>query len=124
MALAKKGTRRISVNGVPYRWVVSRDDGYMVLVAERADGPGQRLEAFFKYHDVHEPDGPGAFRVVGQRRSISPGVVRAVILAALALGWQPSVCVAKAFRIQDADSLVPVSDETAGPGAAAGLPSE
>jgi hypothetical protein len=117
MALAKKGTRRITVDGIAYRWVVSPDDGYMILVAEWADGPGQRLEAFFQYHDVHEPAGQGAFRIVGQRRSISPGVVRALILAALARGWQPLVRVANAFRIPDADLLIPLSDEAADPSA-------
>jgi hypothetical protein len=40
--------------------------------------------------------------------------VRAVILAGLARGWQPSVRVARAFRISDGDSLIPVSDEAAG----------
>lgn len=52
MALAKKGSRRITVDGVLYRWVLSPDDGYMVLVTESADASGQRLEAFFRYHDA------------------------------------------------------------------------
>jgi hypothetical protein len=107
MALAKKGTRRITVDGVAYRWVVSPDDGYLVLVAEWDGGPGQRLEAFFQYHDVCEPSEAGAFRIAGQRCSISPGVVRAVILSALATGWKPFVRVAKAFRIHDGEPLVP-----------------
>jgi hypothetical protein len=55
----------------------------MVLVAEAADAAGQRLEAFFSYHDVYAPAEQGGRRVVGQRRSVSPGVVRQVILAAL-----------------------------------------
>ena len=114
MSLAKKGTRRILVDGVPYRWVVSPNDGYMVQVVERADGPGQRLEAFFEYHDVTEPVGAGALHIVGQLHCIRPGVVRAVILAGLARGWQPSVRVARAFRISDGDSLIPGSDEAAG----------
>ena len=48
MALASKGTRRMAVDGVAYRWVVAPDDEYMVLVVERADDPGQRLEASFR----------------------------------------------------------------------------
>jgi len=112
MGLSKKGTRRISVKGVPYRWVVSPNNGYMVLVAERTEDPGQRLEVFFKYYDLKVPAEPGAYRIVRQRRSISSGVVRVVILAALQLGWQPSVHLNKAFRIQDGDSLVPLSEQT------------
>jgi hypothetical protein len=108
MGLAKGGSRQITVGGRAYRWVVSPDDGYMVLVAELAAAPGQRLEAFFRYSDVHEPDGTGGLRVVGQRRSVSPGVVRAVIEAALGGGWQPGRRGLAPFRVPDADRLAPV----------------
>jgi hypothetical protein len=113
MALAKRGTRRIAVDGVTYRWVVSPDDGYMVLVAELADDPGQRLEVLFAYHDLYEPEGGSVLRIVGQRRAVSPGVVRAVILAALGRGWQPSRRGLPAFRVHDAEQLVPVSGQDA-----------
>ena len=116
MGLAKRGTRRIAVDGAAYRWVVSPDDGYMVLVAELADSPGQRLEAFFRYHDVCEPAGAGAVRIVGQRRSVRPGVVREVLVAALARGWQPARPGLPPFRVQDADELVPVGEPDAEPG--------
>lgn len=106
MGLAKRGTRRIVVDGVAYRWVVSPDDGYMVLVAELAEAPGQRLEAFFAYQDVYESQDGGVDRVVGQRRVIRPGVVRAVIQAALGRGWKPSQRGLTAFRIHDADQVV------------------
>jgi hypothetical protein len=110
MTLARKGTRRITVEGTAYRWVVAPNDGYMVLVAESADGPGQRLEAYFRYHDLCEPAEAGAFRVVGQRRSIRPGVVRAIVQAALGRGWQPTKRGLPSFRVYDADRLVPLDD--------------
>jgi hypothetical protein len=107
MALASKGTRRITVEGVGYRWVVAPDDGYMVLVAERADDPGQRLEAYFKYHDILEPAGSASSRIVGQLRSISPGVARSVILAALSRGWQASRKGLPPFRV-DGEGMTPI----------------
>ena len=107
MALASKGIRRITVDGVAYRWVVAPDDGYMVLVVERADDPGQRLEAYFKYHDVLEPAGAGSYRIVGQLRSISPGVVRGILLAAQGRGWQASRKGLPPFRV-NAECLVPI----------------
>jgi hypothetical protein len=108
MALAKKGTRLINIDGTAYRWAVSPDDGFMVLVAELARRPGRRLEAFFRYHDIYEPDGPGALRIVGQRRSIGPRAVRTVVLAALVRGWQPAARGRGPYRICDAETLVPV----------------
>lgn len=107
MALASKGIRRITVDGVNYRWVVAPDGGYMVLVVERADDPGQRLGAYFDYHDVVESAEAGSGRIVGQLRSISPGVVRVVVLAALDRGWQATRKGLPPFRF-DADRLVPI----------------
>lgn len=107
MALASKGTRRITVEGIDYRWVVAPDDGYMFLVVELADDPGQRLEAYFGYHDVLQPAEAGASRIVGQLRSVSPGVVRAVILSALGRGWQASRKGLPPFRV-NAETIVPV----------------
>jgi hypothetical protein len=49
MSLARKGSRSIAVGGQKFRWAVSPDSGYMVLVAELADEPGQRLEAQVRY---------------------------------------------------------------------------
>jgi hypothetical protein len=118
VGLAKRGTRRIVVDGVAYRWGVSPDDGYMVLVAELTDEPGQRLEAFFHYHDIYEPQGAGVLRVVGQRRAIRPGVVQVVIQAALRRGWQPSQRGLPSFRIHDAEQVAPVGEQEAEPNAA------
>jgi hypothetical protein len=117
VGLAKRGTRRIVVDGVTYRWVVSPDDGYIVLVAELSDASGQRLEAFFSYHDVYEPQGEGVLRIVGQRRTIRPSVVRAVIQTALGRGWRPSQQGLPPFRIHDTDQVVPVGEPDAKPGA-------
>lgn len=118
MGIAKKGSRRITVNDVPYRWVLSPDDGTMELIVELADEPGQRLEAVFLYHDLYEPNGAGNLSIVGQRRSVSPGVVRKIIIAALTRGWQPSQRGLRSFRMHDADQVVPLAKQDAGRGAA------
>lgn len=113
MAMPKKNSRRIIVGGQVYRWIVSPNDGFMTLAAELAENPGQRVEAFFNYHDLYEPHeslGPGALRIVGQRRSITPAVARTVIEAAVARGWQPSERGRDAFRIPNAELLVPLDE--------------
>jgi len=103
MALAKQSSRTITVDGSEYRWAVSPDSGSMWLVVELADRPGQRVEAKFEYHDVVQLDG----RMTGQRRSISPGVVRAVVLHALAKGWRPGRGGLKPLRV-DGEAVRPV----------------
>ena len=99
MALPKKGTRRIAVAGQRYRWIVSPNDGFMTLVVELADCPGQCLTAYFNYNDIYEPAGSGRLSIVGQRYSINPGLVRAVVESALVSGWLPSKSAAQPFRL-------------------------
>lgn len=72
MTLAKKGTRIITVNETTYRWVVSPDSGYLHLVVEHKDLPGQRLIAGFKYHNTYVYDKDNEYRRWAQRRLITP----------------------------------------------------
>ncbi len=112
MALAKKGSSLIIVEDMSYRWVVSANDGFMFLVVEAADENGQRLRACFCYHDNYEPENAGMSLIVGQRRSITPGVVREIVLTAIARGWQPSQRGLTAFDL-DGDQVVPLEEQDA-----------
>ena len=112
MALATKGSSLIIVEDVSYRWVVSANDGILFLVVEAADENGQRLRARFRYHDISEPENAGVTRMIGQRRSITPGVVREVVLTAMARGWQPSQRGLTAFDL-DGDQVVPLEEQEA-----------
>ena len=74
MAIAKKGTRRIVVEGESFRWVVSPDDEPgLGIVVERDAGHGQRLVAWVEHDNI-----------------VSPALVRRVILYALSWGWAPT----------------------------------
>lgn len=74
MAIAKKGARRIVVEGEGYRWVVAPDDEPGLGIVVERDGPhGQRLAAWVEHGNA-----------------ITPALVRKVILYALARGWSPT----------------------------------
>ena len=90
MAVAKKGTRLIDVGGVRYRWVVSPDSGYMVVVVELAEAPRQRLLAYTDYCDELIPGPSPDSRLKRQRTRIAPGSVRRWIEQALAVEWKPA----------------------------------
>jgi hypothetical protein len=73
MALAKKGSRLLTVELVRYRWVVTPgDEPGLGIVVEDADSPGQRMVTWVEHGTV-----------------IAPWLVREAILHALARGWQP-----------------------------------
>lgn len=73
MAIAKKGTRLITVDDVEYRWVVQPDDEPgLGIVVECAKNPGQRMITW-----------------VDRGNIISPWLVRKAILHAVEQGWQP-----------------------------------
>ncbi|MET8649033.1 MULTISPECIES: hypothetical protein [Nocardia] len=72
MALARKGTRIIDVDGETYRWVVAPNDPDNAIVVESADQPGQRMVTWVEYGTV-----------------IAPGLVARAIRNALGKGWTP-----------------------------------
>ena len=95
MALARRGSRIIRVDGVAYRWAVSPDGGSVWLVVERDGASGQRVQAMFDYSDTILPDG----HTGRQGRSLTPRVVRSVIARASANGWQPLLPGLKPLRV-------------------------
>jgi hypothetical protein len=97
VTLARKGTRRITVDGSKYIWKVSVDSGYFTLVVELESGTGQRLEARTK-RDRHW----------GDKRSITPAGVAAVIRAAVREGWTPGVKLSP-YRMMDIDERINLS---------------
>lgn len=93
MTLANKGTRKITVDAEYYRWVVSPDSGYLVLVVEHLTSAGQRIAVTIPSRDYwldfkdlthgkieYDPK---------DYRPITPALVRKIILDALELGWSP-----------------------------------
>jgi ribosomal protein S18 acetylase RimI-like enzyme len=73
MAIPKKSTRQITVDGVVYRWIVSPDDEPgLGIVVECAEFPGEKMITWVEHGNI-----------------ISPWLVRKAILHALSRGWQP-----------------------------------
>lgn len=102
----KDSRRRITVDGVVYRYTVSPDDGFVALIARPDDACGQRLWVKFGYHDDWVPVGGDVHQSAGHRL-ILPRVVRLAILDGLRRGWNPAVTESGVFRVFDGDSLLP-----------------
>ena len=105
----KDNRRRITVDGVVYRYTVSPDDGFVALIARPEDARGQRLWVAFHYHDAWVPDGDGAHWSAGHRL-VLPRVVRLAILDGLRRGWNPAITKPGLFRVYDGDGLLPAAE--------------
>lgn len=108
MGLPTKGSRSITAGGMAYRWMASTHQGYLRLIVERREDPGQRLVAWFHHHDDYVRDAAGRWHRVAQLRSISPALVRASIALALERGWLPARKGAGVFNLWDAEYRFPV----------------
>lgn len=91
MAIARKGSRRITVEGTQFRWKVRARPTYgqglgatpLTFVAERAEQPGALLVASLPCRHPSNWMGMPAGVVL-------PSTVVSAIRSALAEGWQPS----------------------------------
>lgn len=83
MALAKKGSRKITVDGVDYRWAFSPDSGYSVVMVQSFEGAGQKLAVYIRWSEITY-----SFSQDNGYIKVSPGLVSDMIAQALHLGWQ------------------------------------
>jgi len=89
MTLPQKKSRIIEVDGKKYRWLISKREGTIDLSVEADGYSGQLLQAFFEPHDSYQRKVGGRWQLVNQAVSVTPKVVKQVILYGLANCWMP-----------------------------------
>ncbi len=87
MALPKKGSRKIIVDGYQYSWIASGNDDWIGLIICSANVPGQKLLAQFDYHSFRFTTENSTH--LKQDLSITPFIVRQVIHYGINSGWIP-----------------------------------
>ncbi|MEU5074272.1 hypothetical protein AB0G76_22320 [Streptomyces asoensis] len=109
MALARKGSRQIVVEGTVYRWQLRRRPTYpqglvwspCTFAVEHADRPGTTLVV-----TTGQPH-PGNW--IGREAGpVLPSAVAAAVRAALRAGWTPTA-VGSAFRLDRSAGFTPSS---------------
>ncbi len=88
MALPKKKSRIINIDGIQYRWLVGPNDGYNVFVAEKENFKGQKIEVYFdtdiNSYWVEFPNVEGL-----NLKILKPKDAESIIKQALKDGWNP-----------------------------------
>ena len=102
MSLAGKGSRAIEVDGEAYRWALSPDSSYDVIVVQAAGGTRPKLLVYAAYGGSQfasaDDNGPHA---------VTPALVAAIIRQARDQSWQPDEAGKDAvFDLQPDGSIV------------------
>ena len=101
--------RRLTVDGVVYRYCVSPDDGFIGLTVWAQMTKNQFLWVRFSYGESWVAVGNGIRSSTGHRL-ILPRVVRLAILEGVRRGWQPRATTPTIFRMFDGDELLRPED--------------
>jgi len=92
MAIAGKGSRRIVVDSLPYRWLVRSRPTYVQALAQAKMTFAVDLENGGQSTLLVTVDAVRPGNWVGEESSpVTPSVVAQVIRQALAQGWSPTV---------------------------------
>lgn len=101
--ISRKWSRKIIVDGQSYRWVARTIYDYqdgritdMLLIAP-GQKPGQKMMALFEDRRLHEAN------------QITPGIVRKIILSAIAQGWRPQTT-GGPYRLSNANEILKAYD--------------
>jgi|SRR5579859_2134716 len=88
MALPKKGSRIIQIDGIRYRWIVGPNDGYNVFVAQKDGVEARIIEVYFKTDiDSYWTNFPNVDHL--NLKIIPPKSAEMIIRQAVQLGWDP-----------------------------------
>ena len=89
MAMPRKKSRTLIVDGATYRWTLTGNRGSLFVVVESEESPGQVLQAEFDAEDSFESI-DYRHSIHTQGKSITPKTISRVVRYALAKGWNPN----------------------------------
>ena len=74
-----KGSRRIVVQNVEYRWRATGNDGYISIGIWPTNGVGPFVQANLDYHETWINNGDGSFSSAGDQIVITNKIIRRII---------------------------------------------
>jgi hypothetical protein len=87
-----KGSHRIVVDGVEYRWRATGNDGWISVGIWPTNTVGAFICGTFRYHEHHSEDKDGVRQSLGNQIIITNRITRRIIeLAALKHAYDPNV---------------------------------
>jgi len=85
MALSKRHSRKITVDKADYRWTAKEINYYLDVTIQSASGKGQKISISIGLMWTSDP----AYKDLQRHESITPVLVKDLIVSAIRLGWKP-----------------------------------
>lgn len=89
---SQKGSRKIVVRAVEYRWRATGDDGYLSIGIWPTNNTGPYIQGNLRYHETWIDNGDGSRSSAGTQIVITNRIIRRIIEHAIAVhGYDPQV---------------------------------
>jgi hypothetical protein len=107
---SSKGSRRIVVHNVEYRWRATGDDGYISIGIWPANNVGPFISGTFNYHEtwVNNSDGSGSSK--GDQIVVTNRLIRRIIIHAIGVYRYNPQAKGKELRLKPLDNVITWND--------------
>jgi hypothetical protein len=105
-----KGSRRITVDGIEYRWRATGNDGYISIGIWPSDNVGAYIQGNIRYHETWIENGDGSRSSAGDQVIVTNRIIRRIIRHAIGRhGYNPGVQGAQ-LNLKALDGVVSLDD--------------
>jgi hypothetical protein len=107
---SQKGSRRITVNDVDYRWRATGDDGYISLSIWPLNNVGPYIQGNFGYHQTWSPNGDGSYSSLGDQIVITNRIIRRIVEYAISAHRYTPLLKGKTLNLKVLDNVIKWDD--------------
>src|SRR3954453_7521913 len=107
---SQKGSRRIVVGGVEYRWRATGNDGYITIGIWPTNNVGPFIQGNLCYHETWIDNGDGSWSSAGNQVVITNRIIRRIIKHAIALYGYDAHWRGKELNLRVLDDVVKWDD--------------
>jgi hypothetical protein len=114
MARSKKGSRKIAVGDVEYRWRAAGNDGFISVGIWPTNNTGPYIQGNLRYHETLIDNGDGSWSSAGNQIVITNRIIRRIIEHAIAAcSYDPQVP-GKELNLRVLDDVIEWDDAVRG----------
>lgn len=111
---SQKGSRRIVVGAVEYRWRATGNDGYIAIGIWPTNNIGPYLQGNLRYHETWLDNGDGSRSSAGNQIVITNRIIRRIIEYAITVHGYDSQVPGKELNLRGLEDVVKWDDAIRG----------